>query len=120
MGQIVPINVNTADREVLRAVLGAGRSVLAEEICRRRDAYPVTDLNQVLHYRSNSAEAHFLISRARLGRGENVLQRQELAEALRLAQAFLAARLELAQALTSSGDAQSARDRRGRERFQRR
>ena len=66
------------------------------------------DLNQVLHYRSNSAEAHFLLSRARLGRGENALQRQELTEALRLAPAFLPARLELAQALISSGGAQSA------------
>jgi type II secretory pathway component PulK len=65
VGQIVPINVNTADREVLRAVLGAGRSVLAEEICRRRDAYPVTDLNQVLDAKTLVALRPYLDTRSR-------------------------------------------------------
>jgi tetratricopeptide (TPR) repeat protein len=67
-----------------------------------------TDLNQVLHYRSDSAEAHYLLSKVRQGRGEGALQQQELAEVLRLDPAFLTARLELAQVLTASGGAQSA------------
>ena len=48
-----------------------------------------TDLNQVLHYRSDSAEAHYLLSKVRQGRGEGALQQQELAEVLRLDPAFL-------------------------------
>src|ERR1035441_116585 len=66
-----------------------------------------TDLNQVLHYRSNSPEAHYLLSQVRRGRGEGALRQQELAEALRLDPGFLTGRLELARALTASGGAQS-------------
>ena len=64
-GQIEPVNVNTAGREVLRAVLGAGRSRLTEEICRRRDAYPVTALNQVMDAQTLGALLPYLNTRSR-------------------------------------------------------
>ena len=64
-GRIVPINVNTAGREVLQAVLGAGRSVLVEAICRRRDAYPVTALNQVMDAKTLDALGPYLDMRSR-------------------------------------------------------
>lgn len=45
---IVPINVNTAGRSVLQAVLGAGQSALAGKICQWRDAHPIITLSQVM------------------------------------------------------------------------
>lgn len=63
--RIVPINVNTAGREVLQAVLGAGRSALAEKICRRRDAYPVTALNQVMDAKTLDTLRPYLDTRSR-------------------------------------------------------
>ncbi len=63
--RLVPINVNTAGREVLQAVLGAGRSALAEEICRRRDTHPVTALNQVMDAKTLDAFRPYLDTRSR-------------------------------------------------------
>lgn len=57
---IIPVNVNTAGREVLQGVLGAGRSVLAESICRLRDAHPVIDLDQVLDSKTLAALRPYL------------------------------------------------------------
>ena len=65
MDRIVPINVNTAGREVLQAVLGADRSVLVEEICRQRDAYPVTDLSEVVDAKTMVALRPYLATRSR-------------------------------------------------------
>jgi|GEM_PF-1336215 len=64
-GRIEPINVNTADRNVFLAVLGAGRSRLTEEICRRRDAHPVTALNQVMDAKTLNALRPYLDTRSR-------------------------------------------------------
>ena len=47
-GRLTPVNLNTAGREVLKAVLGPGRAVLAEKICRHRDAHPITSLEQAI------------------------------------------------------------------------
>ena len=66
------------------------------------------DLIQVLKFRSNSAEAHYLLSKVKQGRGEAALQRQELGEALRAEPGYVAARVELAQALISNRGAQQA------------
>ncbi|MBU1856710.1 MAG: general secretion pathway protein GspK [Verrucomicrobia bacterium] len=63
--RIVPINVNTAGRDVLQAVLGAGRSALAEKICRRRDAHPVTALNQVMDAKTLDTLRPYLDTRSR-------------------------------------------------------
>ena len=67
-----------------------------------------TDLNQVLHYRSNSAEAHYLLAKADRGRGDSPLEQQELGEALKVDPTYVNARLELAQALIANRAAQSA------------
>ena len=64
-GWIEPINVNTADREVFMAVLGAGRTRLTEEICRRRDAHPVTALSQVMDAQTLGALRPYLDTRSR-------------------------------------------------------
>jgi len=66
------------------------------------------DLNEVLHYRSNSAEAHYLLSKISQSRGDQTTQKQELGEVLRLQPDYLAARLELVELLTKSGGAKSA------------
>lgn len=55
------------------------------------------DLNQVLHAKPDSAEAHFILSRLRRAQGASSSQRQELAEVLRLNPGLLAARIELAR-----------------------
>lgn len=65
------------------------------------------DLNQVLHFRYDSAEAHYLLSKVYRGRRETALQQQELGQALKLDPKLLTIRLELAQALMASGGAQS-------------
>ena len=67
-----------------------------------------SDLNQVLHFQSQSAEAHYLLSHVYQGLGNIATQKQELGEALRIAPAYLAARVELAQALRTEGGAQAA------------
>ena len=63
--RLVPVNVNTAGRDVLRAVLGAGQGALAEKICRRRDAHPVTALNQVMDAKTLDALRLYLDTRSR-------------------------------------------------------
>ncbi|MDD5678225.1 MAG: type II secretion system protein GspK [Kiritimatiellae bacterium] len=65
MEGIVPINVNTAGREVLQAVLGAGRSGLADKIYRWRDAHPVTDLSQIMDAKTLNALSPYLNTRSR-------------------------------------------------------
>jgi len=62
--RIVPININTAGREVLQAVLGAGRSALIDKICRRRDAHPVTALSQVMDAKTLAAFRPYLDTRS--------------------------------------------------------
>jgi tetratricopeptide (TPR) repeat protein len=67
-----------------------------------------TDLNKALTYRSDSAEAQYLLAKAHQGLGERVIQKQRLFEALRLNRSFLPARLELAQMLVAANGAASA------------
>lgn len=64
MDRLVPINVNTASREVLQAVLGVGRSALAEKIYRRCEAHPVTALNQVMDAKTLSTLRPYLATRS--------------------------------------------------------
>jgi tetratricopeptide (TPR) repeat protein len=66
------------------------------------------DLNQVLHFRNDSAEAHYLLAKVQQARGETAAQQQQLGEALRLDPGFLDARRDLAQALIESRGAESA------------
>jgi tetratricopeptide (TPR) repeat protein len=91
------------DRDV-DALMQRSRIYLGSE----KYAEAQADLNQVLHFRPNAAEAHYLLSKVKQGRGEAAMQRQELGEALRVDPSFGAARVELAQALIATGGAQQA------------
>jgi tetratricopeptide (TPR) repeat protein len=57
------------------------------------------DLNQVLHFRSTSAEAHYLLAKLGQAREDTASQKQELGQALRADPSYLPARMELAQLL---------------------
>jgi len=80
-----------------RIYLGSGKYADAE-----------ADLNQVLHFRNDSAEAHYLLSKVAQVREDKAIQQQELGQALRVDPKFLAARIELAQLLLKNRGAQSA------------
>jgi tetratricopeptide (TPR) repeat protein len=67
-----------------------------------------TDLNQVLHFRSNSAEAHYLLSKVAQGREDTTIRKQELGQVLKLDPSFLDARIDLAELLLRNGGAQSS------------
>src|SRR5262249_47056482 len=88
------------------ALLQRGRIYLGSQ----KYAEAETALNQVLHFRSESAEAHYLLAKVQQGRGRTAIQQQELGEALRLDPNYLPARVERAQALIASGGAQTALD----------
>ena len=66
------------------------------------------DLNQVLHFRNDSAEAHYLLSKAYQGKGDIALQHQELGQSLKLDPKLLPVRIELTRTLIAGGGAQSA------------
>jgi tetratricopeptide (TPR) repeat protein len=66
------------------------------------------DLNQVVHFRSNSAEAHYLLAKSYRGGQDRALEQQELGEALKLDPKYVAARVDLAQALIDNRAPQSA------------
>src|SRR5690242_2737047 len=55
------------------------------------------DLNQALHFKADSAKAHFLLAGVERAEGFPLKQRQELAETLRLNDHFFAARIALAR-----------------------
>jgi tetratricopeptide (TPR) repeat protein len=67
-----------------------------------------TDLHQVLHFRNESAEAHYLLSKVGRGREDAAMQKDELGQTLRLDARFLEARLDLARLLLVDRGAQSA------------
>lgn len=67
-----------------------------------------TDLNQVLHYQSGSAQAHYLLSRISRAKGDSALQQQELGQVLQLKPDYLAARVDMAELLLKNNAAQSA------------
>ena len=77
-------------------------------IAAKNFAQAETDLNQVLHYRPTSGEAHFVLARVRQLQGSALTQRQELGEAIRLNPYLLTARLELAQLLLLANDGKGA------------
>jgi tetratricopeptide (TPR) repeat protein len=66
------------------------------------------DLNQVLHFRKDSAEAYYLLAKVSQGRANITKQKQQLQEALNIDRTFLAARIELARALLASQNAKPA------------
>jgi tetratricopeptide (TPR) repeat protein len=66
------------------------------------------DLNQVLHFHKDSAEAYYLLAKVGQGRANPTMQKQDLEEALKIDPTFLTARIDLARALLASRDARSA------------
>jgi tetratricopeptide (TPR) repeat protein len=66
------------------------------------------DLDQVIHFRSDSAEGHYLSSRVYQARGLPLLQRQELDETLRLRPDLISARIDMVNLLILSNSAKTA------------
>ncbi len=66
------------------------------------------DLNRVLHFHKDSAEAHYLLAKVGQGRANPTMQKRELEEVLRIDPSFLAARIDLARLLLTSRNAQPA------------
>jgi tetratricopeptide (TPR) repeat protein len=80
-----------------RIYLGSGKHAEAQK-----------DLNQVLHFRNDSAEAHYLLSKVGQAREDTAFQKQELGQVLRVDPKNLAARVELARLLLANRGSQSA------------
>jgi tetratricopeptide (TPR) repeat protein len=68
------------------------------------------DLMEVLHFKPDSAKAHYFLARVNGARGNSLGRRQELGEALRLDPRFLEARIELAEELRAAGSPKPALD----------
>lgn len=68
----------------------------------RKDLEAEKDLNQVIHFRPDSADAHYLLAQVYQLRGDRSRQSTALADAIRYNPELLAARTELAQLLTLS------------------
>ena len=66
------------------------------------------DLNQVLHFRKDSAEAHYLLSKVAKARANPSMLRQELEEAVKIDPGFLMARVDLASTLVAEHSARFA------------
>jgi putative PEP-CTERM system TPR-repeat lipoprotein len=88
----------------LDALLQRGEMLLAEG----RYAAAETDLNNVLRAKPNAPEVHYILSKLHQARGSRLLQRQELAEALKLNPLLLPVRLEYAETLLGSNAASTA------------
>jgi tetratricopeptide (TPR) repeat protein len=68
------------------------------------------DLRSVLHFKPDSAPAHFALAKVYGFNGSDSRQRQELSDAVRLDPGLLAARLELGLRLLAFGAAEAALD----------
>jgi len=68
------------------------------------------DLNQVLHYNTDSDKAHFLLATVERAEGSAEKERQELAEVLRLNPQFFAARVALARSYLTANQGHAALD----------
>lgn len=66
------------------------------------------DLNAVLHFKPDSAELHYILAKLQHARGSTLVERQELAETVRLNPNLLQPRVELAQLLLRTNAAKSA------------
>ncbi len=69
-----------------------------------------TDLTKVIGFRPEDAEAHYILSKVYQARGQDLLCRQELSEALRLNRRLLRVRVELADALIAARTPNTAID----------
>ncbi|MGA7415240.1 MAG: tetratricopeptide repeat protein [Bryobacteraceae bacterium] len=66
------------------------------------------DLSQVLHFRKDSAEAHYLLSKVAKARANPSMLKQELEEAVKIDPGFLMARVDLASTLVAEHSARFA------------
>lgn len=66
------------------------------------------DLNAVLHLKPDSAELHYILAKLHHARGSILVERQELAETVRLNPNLLQPRIDLAQLLLRTNAAKSA------------
>jgi tetratricopeptide (TPR) repeat protein len=95
------LKANSKDQDALlqraELLISAGKYTQAEE-----------DMAYVLRLSPNSAEAHYILAKAKQARGSDLTYRQELNEALRLNPHLLTVRLELANDLTDHKEARAA------------
>jgi tetratricopeptide (TPR) repeat protein len=93
LNQVLKKNAKDMDALLQRGemFLGDGKYIQAE-----------ADLNEVMHWQPNSAEAHYILAKLHQARGEGPSYRKELTESLQLNANLLAVRLELAQSLTAN------------------
>jgi Flp pilus assembly protein TadD len=68
------------------------------------------DINEVLKFKNDSGEAHYLMARLHRARQNTKNEERELYEALKLAPHLLAARVDMAQRLIASGGGKAALD----------
>jgi tetratricopeptide (TPR) repeat protein len=66
------------------------------------------DLNQLLHFKPDLGEAHYLLAQVRESRGDRSRANTELADALRFNPALLPARIAFARRLALSGSCEAA------------
>lgn len=68
------------------------------------------DLNKVLKLKADSPQIHYVVAKLNQARGNDLIYREELSEALKLNPYLLTVRLEAAQDLISGGNAKTAID----------
>ncbi len=68
------------------------------------------DMTQVLNFKNDSGEAHYMMARLHRARQNTKNEERELYEALKLAPALLAARIDTAQHLITTGGGKAALD----------
>jgi tetratricopeptide (TPR) repeat protein len=90
----------------LDALLQRGEMSLSKGNYEKAEA----DLNQVLQLQPNSAQVQYTLAKISAARGAPLVYRQDLFKVLQLDPLLLAARLELAGALTEGKEAKSALD----------
>jgi tetratricopeptide (TPR) repeat protein len=73
-----------------------------------RYAEAQADMNQVLQFRKDSAEAHYMLAQIGQARANTPIQKRELEETLEIDPAFLAARIDLAAVLLARRDPRAA------------
>ncbi len=66
------------------------------------------DMNRVLQFRKDLADAHYILAKIAQARANTPAQKQELEETLKLNPSFIEARIDLAQVLLTARDAHAA------------
>ena len=99
-------NVLKKNPKDLDALLQRGELLLADKQYARAEA----DFSQVQHLLPSSPEIHYLQAKLNQARGNVLLYRQELGDALRLNPALMSVRLELVQSFLQANDGKTALD----------